>query len=185
MLQLLGDQAGVAMQRLPPPAGGRAQHGGGRARDAARPLSAAGDDARARCRPRLAGLEAAGWTKPASINGGDCFDLWKMPDGRLGVLLADASGHGIGPALVVSQVRTLVRTLSEMEGDPFTMLQRINARLYDDLPNGRFVTAFVGFVRRTGKSTSAAPARAGSFAAAGGRGPARNRGDGAAAGRVA
>jgi serine phosphatase RsbU (regulator of sigma subunit) len=96
--------------------------------------------------PVLPGLEPAGWTKPASINGGDCFDLWKLPDGRLGVLLADASGHGIGPALVVAQVRTLVRTLSETEGDAFTMLQRINARLYEDLPNGRFVTAFVAFV---------------------------------------
>ena len=49
------------------------------------------------------GLTAGGWTQPASINGGDCFDLWTLPDGRLGILVADASGHGIAPALVVAQ----------------------------------------------------------------------------------
>jgi sigma-B regulation protein RsbU (phosphoserine phosphatase) len=66
-------------------------------------------------RPDVPGLDAAGWTKAASVNGGDCFDLWKLPDGRLGILVADASGHGIAPALVVMQARTLVRTLSETE----------------------------------------------------------------------
>lgn len=150
MLQLLGDQAGVALQRY------HLQQAAVRSMALEREMQLARSVQQAMTPepdavPALPGLEPAGWTKPASINGGDCFDLWKLPDGRLGVLLADASGHGIGPALVVAQVRTLVRTLSETEADPFRMLQRINARLYDDLPNGRFVTAFVGFVSPQGK----------------------------------
>ena len=39
--------------------------------------------------------------------------MWILPDGRLGIFLADASGHGIGPALVVSQARTLVRAIAD------------------------------------------------------------------------
>jgi len=40
--------------------------------------------------------------------------LTSLPDGRLGILVADASGHGIAPALVVMQARTLVRTLKRL-----------------------------------------------------------------------
>jgi sigma-B regulation protein RsbU (phosphoserine phosphatase) len=150
MLQLLADQAGVAMQRY------HLQQAAVRSMALEREMQLARSVQQAmtpepEAIPALPGLEAAGWTKAASINGGDCFDFWKLPDGRLGVLLADASGHGIGPALVVAQVRTLVRALSEMESDPFRLLIRVNTRLYEDLPNGRFVTAFVGFVSPGGR----------------------------------
>src|SRR5262249_10930827 len=59
--------------------------------------------------PAVPNLLSIGWTHAASITGGDCFDLWQLADGRLGLFLGDASGHGIGPALVVSQARTLIR----------------------------------------------------------------------------
>jgi sigma-B regulation protein RsbU (phosphoserine phosphatase) len=101
--------------------------------------------------PNVPGLVCCGWTLPASVTGGDCFDLWTLPDGRLGIFVADASGHGIGPALVVSQVRTLVRALSEMVGDPHQILARVNARLADDLDWGQFVTAFLGFLTTDGE----------------------------------
>jgi serine phosphatase RsbU (regulator of sigma subunit) len=68
-----------------------------------------------------------------------------LPDGRLAVLLADASGHGLAPAMIVSQVRTLARTLCEFENHPHGLLARINRRLADDLEATRFVTAFLGF----------------------------------------
>ncbi|WP_241179969.1 PP2C family protein-serine/threonine phosphatase [Humisphaera borealis] len=100
--------------------------------------------------PSVPGLLCAGWTLPASVTGGDCFDLWALPDGRLGILLADASGHGLGPALVVSQARTLVRALSELITDPHELLVHVNARLADDLDWGQFVTAFLGFLSPDG-----------------------------------
>lgn len=101
--------------------------------------------------PNVPGLEASGWTMPASTTGGDCFDLWQLPDGRLGILLADASGHGLAPALIVSQARTLVRALSEIEADPHELLARVNARLAADLEAGQFVTAFLGFLSPAGE----------------------------------
>jgi CHASE2 domain-containing sensor protein len=100
--------------------------------------------------PLIPTLEADGWTLAASTTGGDCYDLWQLSDGRLAILLADASGHGLAPAMVVSQVRTLVRALSEVELHPHELLKRVNSRVGEDLEPGRFVTAFLGFISPEG-----------------------------------
>jgi serine phosphatase RsbU (regulator of sigma subunit)/CHASE2 domain-containing sensor protein len=100
--------------------------------------------------PKIDGIEPFGWTKPADETGGDLFDLWTLPDGRLGILVADASGHGLAPSVIVSQVRTLVRALSEIEKHPNGLLARVNARLAQDLEPARFVTAFLGFLDSNG-----------------------------------
>ena len=153
MLQLLGDQAGVAVQRYQWQQAAMETLSLRREMELARGVQEAMIPKR---KPDVPGLEAAGWTRAASINGGDVFDLWKTPDGRLGVLLADASGHGIAPAMVACQVRTLVRSLSEAAGntaDPFKLLSLVNARLYEDLPVGRFLTAFLAFIDPDGVMT--------------------------------
>jgi phosphoserine phosphatase len=150
MLQLLADQAGVAVQRY------RLQQAAMESLSLRREMELARGVQQAmipRAKPDVPGIDAFGWTRPASINGGDVFDLWKTPDGRLGVLVADASGHGIGPAMVACQVRTLVRSLSEAEGtaaDPLRLLSLVNARLCEDLPVGHFVTTFIGFIGSDG-----------------------------------
>jgi sigma-B regulation protein RsbU (phosphoserine phosphatase) len=100
--------------------------------------------------PSLAGFDVVGWTQAASVTGGDCYDLWKRPDGRVGIFVADASGHGLAAALVISQVRAMVRALSEIEADPQWLLDRVNARLGEDLADGRFVTAFLGVLSSDG-----------------------------------
>jgi phosphoserine phosphatase len=146
MLQLLADQAGVAVQRY------RLQQAAMESLSLRREMELARGVQEAmipHAKPAVPGIDAFGWTRAASINGGDVFDLWRTPDGRVGVLVADASGHGIGPAMVACQVRTLVRCLSEAEGsaaDPYRLLSLVNARLCEDLPVGHFVTAFVGFI---------------------------------------
>jgi serine phosphatase RsbU (regulator of sigma subunit)/CHASE2 domain-containing sensor protein len=103
--------------------------------------------------PRLEGIDNFGWNKPADLTGGDCYDLWTLPDGRLGILVADASGHGLAPAMIVSQVRTLVRTLAETEDHPDKVLARVNSRLSADLEASRFVTCFLGFISGQGTLT--------------------------------
>ncbi len=147
MLQLLADQAGVAIQRYQLQQAAVDSTALRREMELAKRVQEAMIPTR---RPDVPGLEAAGWTRAASINGGDCFDLWKLPDGRLGVLVADASGHGIAPALVVTQTRALIRTLCDTEPDPMKLLLRVNARLVHDLDTGRFVTAFLCFASGDG-----------------------------------
>jgi len=147
LIQLLADQAGVALQRyeLQQQAieAAALQHEMDLAKRIQQSLVP-------HAPPDVAGVSCAGWTLPASTTGGDCYDLWKLPDGRLGILVADASGHGLGPALIVTQVRTLVRTLSEIETSPHEILNRVNNRLLQDLSGGQFVTTFLGFLAADG-----------------------------------
>src|SRR3954469_5248552 len=103
--------------------------------------------------PKFERLEAVGWTKPASVTGGDAFDLWKISDSKLGIFLGDASGHGLAPALIVSQARTLARALSEIDCDPRWVLTRMNNRLVNDLELGRFVTVFMACMDARGQLT--------------------------------
>jgi sigma-B regulation protein RsbU (phosphoserine phosphatase) len=74
-----------------------------------------------------------------------------MPDGHLAVLLGDASGHGLAAALVIAQVRAMLRALCESQSDPSRLLACVNARLAHDLVEGRFVTAFLACVSPAGQ----------------------------------
>lgn len=94
--------------------------------------------------PQIPGIEAVGWTRPASITGGDGYDLWQVGDNRLGIFLGDAAGHGLAPALEVLQARTLTRAMSDINCDPAWILRNVNARLAKDLKLGHFVTVFMG-----------------------------------------
>lgn len=147
LVQLLADQAGVAIQRWRLEKAALLAESLRQEMEIARRVQQAMIPHRP---PEVAGLRCAGWNRPASITGGDAYDLWTLADGRLGVLVADASGHGIGPALVVSQVRTLVRSLCDLVDDPLDLFARINARLSTDLAQGQFVTAFLAFVSPDG-----------------------------------
>jgi phosphoserine phosphatase RsbU/P len=145
LIEVLADQAGVAIQRYylqqEAVAAAGLRHEMDLAQRAMIPAVP----------PRVPGLTAAGWMLPASTTGGDCYDLWAMPDGRLGVFLGDASGHGIAPTIVVSQARTLVRSLAEIDCDPARLLARVNSRLIQDLELGRFVTIFLACVTGEGR----------------------------------
>jgi phosphoserine phosphatase len=148
MIQLLADQAGVAIQRYNLQQAAVEAVALRREMELAKLVQQKMIPAAA---PRIEGIDAVGWTLPASITGGDCFDLWKAADGRLGIFLGDATGHGIGPAMVVSQARTLVRAMCDTVGcDPRALLAATNARLAEDLDAGQFVTAFVGFLAPDG-----------------------------------
>ena len=52
--------------------------------------------------PEIEGFEIAGWNLPADQTGGDYYDWHFLPNGKLLVALGDATGHGIGPALLSS-----------------------------------------------------------------------------------
>ncbi len=94
--------------------------------------------------PSVAGYDITGWNRSADQTGGDCFDFMALPDGRHALLLADATGHGIGAALVISQCRSLLRAALSVTGDLAAAVNRMNRLLVDDLSDDRFVTAFVG-----------------------------------------
>jgi PAS domain S-box-containing protein len=93
--------------------------------------------------PTLAGFAIAGASQPTQETGGDYFDFIPMADGHWGVAVGDASGHGIGAALVMAETRAYLRALAVTHTDPSELLRAVNERLVEDIGAGRFVTLFL------------------------------------------
>jgi phosphoserine phosphatase len=93
--------------------------------------------------PVVPGYELAGWSRPADQTGGDVFDIIAK-DKTVFLLLGDATGHGIGPALSVTQVRAMLRIAVRLGAGLDDAFRHINDQLSDDLSSNRFVTAFLG-----------------------------------------
>jgi serine phosphatase RsbU (regulator of sigma subunit) len=108
--------------------------------------------------PVVPGFDIDGWSEPAEETGGDTYDVigYRRVPGERGLrlsateaeravlLLADASGHGIGPALSVTQVRSMLRMAIRVGEDLPAFIRHLNAQLCADLTDGRFVSAWIG-----------------------------------------
>ena len=114
--------------------------------------------------PALPGFEVDAWCEPADATGGDTFDVVAMsqriagtgaagdaplvpagePAERAVLFLADADGHGIGPALSVTLARAMLRMGLRAGLDLPAIVRRMNAQLAADLRDGHFVTAWFG-----------------------------------------
>jgi len=87
-------------------------------------------------------LQAA--MQPAKEVGGDLYDYFTLPDGRLCFAIGDVSGKGVPAALFMAVTRTLIRATAESETDPALIVQRVNNRLSENNPNMMFVTLLLG-----------------------------------------
>ncbi|RLS73177.1 MAG: GAF domain-containing protein, partial [Planctomycetota bacterium] len=96
--------------------------------------------------PDLPGFEIAGWNRSADETGGDCYDWLGLPGGQLAISIGDATGHGIGPALVAAEARALLRGTLMQSRDLARVVPQINDLLGEDLREGTFVTAFIGLL---------------------------------------
>jgi serine phosphatase RsbU (regulator of sigma subunit) len=103
-----------------------------------------------RVRPNIRGFEIAGWNHSADETGGDFFDWKSLPDGRFAVILADVTGHGIGPALLASVCRAYSRVSFDSGGSLTSTLGQINKSFGEDLTAERFAT-FVAAVCTPGE----------------------------------
>ncbi|HYL89595.1 MAG TPA: SpoIIE family protein phosphatase [Burkholderiales bacterium] len=95
--------------------------------------------------PYLPGYEVYGTFKPADLTGGDTYDLALIEQGLL-IVLGDATGHGIGPALSVTQMQAMLRMAFRMGADLDTAYRQVNNQLAERLPSDRFITAFIGLL---------------------------------------
>lgn len=96
--------------------------------------------------PPLAGYDGAGLFLPTDQTGGDLFDFAPVGAHGMFLLLGDATGHGIGPALSATQVRAMIRVALRLGADLDNIHTHVNNQLLDDLPDDRFVTAFLGML---------------------------------------
>ena len=82
--------------------------------------------------------------RPAKEVGGDLYDYFELPDGRLCWAVGDVSGKGVPAALFMAITRTLIRATAEDETDPAVIVYRVNNRLSANNPNMMFVTLLLG-----------------------------------------
>lgn len=96
--------------------------------------------------PDIHGLQLAVHYQTSQQAGGDYYDLFPLPDGRLGMLIADVSGHGTPAAVLMAITHTVAHSFPGLPDAPSHVLAHLNNRLtdaYSRTPGG-FVTAFYG-----------------------------------------
>jgi serine phosphatase RsbU (regulator of sigma subunit) len=95
--------------------------------------------------PDVHGYDLAASSRSAEATGGDYYDVLALGPDRLGLVVADVCGHGLGPSLLMASLRALLRGLAPREPSPEALLSDLNESMYDDLvPRHRFITALYG-----------------------------------------
>jgi phosphoserine phosphatase len=93
--------------------------------------------------PEVVDYDIASSFQPAELTGGDTFDVAKVGEHLL-LVLGDATGHGIAPALSVTQMQAMLRMAFRLGADLDTAFREVNNRMAETLADDRFVTAFIG-----------------------------------------
>jgi len=95
--------------------------------------------------PSIEGWSIAATLIPARQTSGDFYDFIELPNGKLGLLIADVADKGTGAALYMALSRTLLRTFALQYPDaPADAFRMANDRLFEDSRANQFVTVFYG-----------------------------------------
>jgi serine phosphatase RsbU (regulator of sigma subunit)/predicted ester cyclase len=94
--------------------------------------------------PELEGWQISPYYQPAREVGGDFYDFHLLPDGRLGLVVGDATGKGVPAALVMSTTCGMLQAVSQTldSSSPGEVLSRVNETLLTRIPQNMFVTCF-------------------------------------------
>lgn len=88
------------------------------------------------------GMRAWGLTRPANTVGGDFYDVFAQPDGRVVVTLGDVAGKGSPAALLMALLLAMFRTLTDEGLEAAELATRLNAQVCRHAPASRFITLF-------------------------------------------
>lgn len=91
----------------------------------------------------------SGMHRPCNEVGGDYFDVFPVPDGRIALLIADVSGKGLGAALVTTILQGALSGIT-LDVDPARVFDYLNKLLCSRAAIGRFATIFFGLIDPSG-----------------------------------
>jgi serine phosphatase RsbU (regulator of sigma subunit)/anti-sigma regulatory factor (Ser/Thr protein kinase) len=106
--------------------------------------------------PAPAGWRLRGHYQPAQAVGGDFYDVLRLPEGRLGVIIGDVTDKGVPAALLMATTRSLLRTVAQRAQTPSQVLHEVNELLGNEIPPKMFVTCLYAVLDpQTGRLTYA------------------------------
>jgi len=92
------------------------------------------------CAPEIPGFEIAGYNAPCRTVGGDYYDYFRYPDGRIAVILGDVAGKGMPAALLMTSLKGGVQVLAEVTDDVADLMGRLDRTVSANFPRNRFVS---------------------------------------------
>jgi steroid delta-isomerase-like uncharacterized protein len=94
--------------------------------------------------PSLEGWQINPYYQPAREVGGDFYDFHPLSEGRLGVVVGDATGKGVPAALVMSTTCGMLQLAAQAldSASPSEVLAQVNETLFARIPSNMFVTCF-------------------------------------------
>jgi sigma-B regulation protein RsbU (phosphoserine phosphatase) len=96
--------------------------------------------------PVVKGFRVNGTNVPAKIISGDYYDYIDLPDGKLGVVVADVSGKGVAAGLLMAMCRSLLRAFSLANSSPSAALSTVNRYLFPDIHEDMFISMIYGIL---------------------------------------
>lgn len=78
---------------------------------------------------------------PMAMVGGDLFDIVKLSDNEIGVMISDVSGHGVAPAFITAMIKSSFDYLACREAGPAAVLSRLNDEFAKIIETDHYVTA--------------------------------------------
>lgn len=90
--------------------------------------------------PHIAGAEIGAVIRAARSVGGDFYDVIRLDDDRLALVIGDVAGKGIPAALYMALASSLVRAEAAQSADPETVVRRVNQHLVERDMESMFVT---------------------------------------------
>ncbi len=100
----------------------------------------------AKCIPEVAEFEMDGWCIPCDETCGDYYDFIECRSGRLGVIVGDATGHGVAAALTMVAVRASLLSMLDLDFPLAEVFRHVNNRIERDGNSDRFMTLFCGLL---------------------------------------
>jgi serine phosphatase RsbU (regulator of sigma subunit) len=96
--------------------------------------------------------EISGLSIPARQVGGDFFNYFVLPDGRLALLVGDVSGKGVSAALLMANIQATLRARLPHETDLATLADRLDRELDKNTPGSVYLTLFLGILETDGRA---------------------------------
>ncbi len=91
----------------------------------------------------IEGIEVSGFYNPAKIIGGDFYDVIKLSENKMLVVVADVSGKGIPAALYMSKVQAMIQFAAKIFHSPKEILIEVNKQIHQKIDRKSFITTIV------------------------------------------